>query len=78
MKQILSTLFLFFVVIAATAQTNNLTLSQTIKGFVIDADSKKPLQGATIVLVNNKTKTITDANGNFSRLNKIICKLFNT
>lgn len=40
-------------------------LTQTIKGIIIDADSKKPIAGATIELMNTSQKSISDLNGSF-------------
>ncbi len=47
---------------AAFAQTN---LSQTIRGTVSDADSKRPLAAATIRLVVGENAAISDSLGNF-------------
>ncbi len=42
------------------------TMSQTfIKGRVVDDQSKQPLIAATVTLVGNNSKTITDEHGNF-------------
>ncbi|HZF66154.1 MAG TPA: TonB-dependent receptor [Chitinophagaceae bacterium] len=41
------------------------SLSQTIKGYVIDADSKKPLIGATVSLITSSKAVITDSTGEF-------------
>jgi hypothetical protein len=40
-------------------------LSQKVKGTIIDADSKKPLAGATIKLLGGDKMVVSDANGNF-------------
>lgn len=53
--------------VTAKAQT---TLSQNIKGVVIDADSKKPLAGAAVMLLNSNKGTTTDSLGQF-KLNNI-------
>lgn len=37
-----------------------------VKGRVIDAVSKKPIEGASILVKNAKTSTSTDADGQFS------------
>ncbi len=41
-------------------------LTQKIKGLLIDADSKKPLPNATVLLLNTGRQTISDSTGNFS------------
>lgn len=46
-----------------TAQ--EVTLSQTIKGVIQDAESKKPLANATVILAGSAGGTTTDADGNF-------------
>ena len=51
-----------------TAQTTG--LSQTIKGSVIDADSKKGLPSANIILVGSNKGVIADSLGNF-RINNV-------
>ncbi len=66
MKQILILFTCTLIAFAGAAQTGEANLSQKIKGTIIDADSKKPLQGATIKLVNTSSKTIADKDGNFS------------
>ncbi len=51
--------FLFFCLIAATAQT-------VIKGKVIDALSRQPLEAVSVIVTNNpKEKALTDEQGNF-------------
>jgi hypothetical protein len=45
--------------------SNPTTLSQKVKGTVIDADSKKPLQSATVALFGTNKKALTDSSGNF-------------
>ena len=57
---LLMTLSLFFVSITSSAQ-----LTQTVRGQVVDAETKVPLIGATVVLTNNGIGTTTDADGNF-------------
>jgi len=64
MKQIGSTvLFLFFLFTSAFSQNFN----QTVRGVVIDQDSKQPIAGTTIVIAgSNPLKVIlTDKNGSF-------------
>jgi hypothetical protein len=64
MKKIISTTLLI-AVITTLAFSQNLT--QTVRGTIIDIDSKLPLIGATVVIVgsNPLIGTITDVNGNF-------------
>lgn len=62
MKQIL--LVLSFV-IAQVSFSQNIT--QTVKGIITDKVSEKPLQGVTVVLLNQKTQT--NANGKYSFTN---------
>jgi hypothetical protein len=50
---------------ANSQDTDSLTLSQKVKGIVIDADSKKPLQGVTITLLGFNKSVISDASGSF-------------
>src|SRR6201989_2003788 len=38
----------------------------TVTGRVIDSDTKKPLQSASVFAQNTTTGTVTDAQGNFS------------
>jgi CarboxypepD_reg-like domain len=40
-------------------------LSQSIKGIVLDADAKKPLPGATILLSGHNNMQLADSSGNF-------------
>lgn len=44
-------------------------LTQTVRGQVVDTETKIPLIGATIVLVDNGTGVTTDVDGNFSLAN---------
>lgn len=48
-------------------QTPGLGLTQTLRGTVVDADSKMPLIGATIIIVNSNplTGTLADLTGKF-------------
>jgi septum formation inhibitor-activating ATPase MinD len=64
MRQLLMMAFFLMGCIALQAQT--FAPKQKVKGVVIDVDSKKPLQGATVTIANTATSTITDAEGNFS------------
>ncbi|HEX8517358.1 MAG TPA: TonB-dependent receptor [Bacteroidia bacterium] len=61
-------LILFFIAASAVAQT----YTQTIRGKVIDADSKSEIIGANVVLLENDTLigSVTDVSGNF-RLEKV-------
>ncbi len=45
-------------------------LTQTVRGVILDADSKLPLVGASVVVLGTKTGSVTDLNGNF-RLEKV-------
>lgn len=67
MKTIYTIVFLFLVI---SAQSQNLT--QTVKGKIIDIDSKTPLPGATVVLLNSNplVGVTSDHNGHF-RFNKV-------
>ncbi len=61
--QILIILFLM-IVLAANAQS----ITQTVKGTVVDLESQMPLDGATVVVVSSNNKqmgTITDAKGKY-------------
>lgn len=50
---------------SSRAQSSEPNLSQKIKGTIADADSKKPLQGATLKLIGVSATSITDKDGNF-------------
>jgi hypothetical protein len=69
MKKYISTT-LIFAVFTTLAFSQKLT--QTVRGTIIDIDSKLPLAGATVIItgVNPPMGTATDANGNF-RLEKV-------
>ncbi|MCF8279423.1 MAG: TonB-dependent receptor [Bacteroidales bacterium] len=60
-----------FVLFLATTLSLAQQLSQTVRGTILDADSKLPLIGATIALASNATNggqgigTVTDENGQF-------------
>src|SRR5512147_546051 len=48
------------------AQTDHAEYKQTVRGTIIDDDSKLPLDGASVSLINgSQYNTITDAKGNF-------------
>ena len=69
MKRIYFLLSLVFSVVITSAQKTELT--QTVRGLVLDKDSKQPLIGATVVVIND-TKTYgaaTDEQGKFRILN---------
>lgn len=63
LKYSLTTLLLFFISISVSAQT----FTQTIRGKVVDTDSKSPLPGASIVVLNTDTflGAATDNEGKF-------------
>ncbi len=56
----------FSFAINTNAQIGNTDYTQTIKGIVIDADSKKPLSGVTILLQSGGKTTTSNSEGNFS------------
>lgn len=62
----------FFILVFAFKQTNAQTYTQTLRGKVIDVDSKSPLFGANIILLNSDTLigSTTDVDGKF-RLDKV-------
>ncbi len=67
-NKILLTASVLFCSYVAHAQT---TLTQTVKGIITDADSKKPLAGATVSLLTGSKKTaLSDSAGQY-RLNNI-------
>lgn len=66
MKQIVLIFIMVVCVMNALIGQASNDLFQKVKGVVLDADSKKPIQGATITFIGNSKKTITDALGNFS------------
>lgn len=67
MKNCRSFLFSLLFFIFCSLQLKAQTLSQTIRGKIIDADSKSVLFGATVVLLNTDTLmgTVTDIEGTF-------------
>ncbi|MBK9357870.1 MAG: TonB-dependent receptor [Bacteroidales bacterium] len=62
MKRLLTTLLILLISLSSMAQ-----LTQTIRGRVTDKESKTPLPGATIILLNSDPLigTTSDENGNF-------------
>ncbi len=70
MKPNLYTLFSFLLLLFFSALTAQ-TPTQSIKGAVIDKDTRQPLIGATVVVASleNRPGTITDYDGNFELLN---------
>ncbi|MEJ7769666.1 MAG: carboxypeptidase-like regulatory domain-containing protein, partial [Chitinophagaceae bacterium] len=48
------------------AKINVASLAQTITGTISDASSGKPLPGASITVLGQKQRTLSDANGSFS------------
>ena len=73
MKRILVLIFLAFIVVSVSANENEGEIKKGgVKGFVIDASSKVPLEYATIAIKNKLTNkldgTITDQTG-FFRMN---------
>ncbi|HAO50143.1 MAG TPA: hypothetical protein DCR35_13075 [Runella sp.] len=63
MKNILLSTFFLLVALSTFAQP-----SQTVRGKIVDKESKFPLVGVTALLVNNATQpvgTVTDVDGNF-------------
>ncbi|MBP6385727.1 MAG: carboxypeptidase-like regulatory domain-containing protein [Pseudarcicella sp.] len=65
--RILSTALLLFVTMVTFSQN----ITQTIRGIVIDKESKSPLAFASVILLqsNSNTGTSTDALGNFALQN---------
>lgn len=45
------------------------SFNQTIRGTITDGDSKLPISGATVTILDNSNGAITDKEGNFSLLN---------
>ena len=64
MKKIISIIILHAWV---AVMTFSQSLTQTVRGTIIDADSRLPLIGATVIIVDSSPLmgTITDTNGNF-------------
>jgi Carboxypeptidase regulatory-like domain/TonB-dependent Receptor Plug Domain len=61
MKHVLVLIFSLFIYLLASAQE----ITQTVKGVVIDKISEKPLQGATITLLDSKIASVSDGEGKF-------------
>ena len=61
MNQISIFILTFFISFNLSAQE----ITQTVKGVVLDKISEKPLQGATITLLDSKIASITDSEGRF-------------
>ncbi len=74
MKKI-SSITLLLALFAVMVFSQNLT--QTVRGIVIDADSKLPLIGVTMVIMGTDPVigTITDVNGNFKIKNTPIGRI---
>lgn len=70
MKQLC--LLIAFIITGTLAFAQTQSLSQTIKGVVVDADSKKGLSSATVMLVGSGKTVITDSAGNFKITNVTI------
>ena len=64
MKKVILLLSLYFISISVFSQTG------TIKGVIIDKDSKEEIIGATVMLAGTSTGAVTDIFGNF-KLDKI-------
>jgi len=61
---------LFFFLILLNIQLFAQQITQTVRGTIIDADSKQTLEGVAISLIENPlTSTTSDAKGNFKLLN---------
>jgi hypothetical protein len=59
---------LLFILFALTAPAQ--TLTQTVRGIITDAESKRPIEGVVIVLASNTLiNTATDSNGYYSLKN---------
>jgi len=56
-------LFLFFISVESSAQTSRRTV---ISGTVTSATDQKPLLGATVILLSNDQRVLTDAKGKFN------------
>lgn len=62
----LKNLFLINLFFLSVTTAANAQITQTVRGQVVDMETKVPLIGATIVLAGSSTGTTTDVNGNFS------------
>ncbi|MBN2520678.1 MAG: TonB-dependent receptor, partial [Bacteroidales bacterium] len=67
LKVINKKFFLFFSMITVFISVNSQTLTQTVRGKIVDADSESPLIGATIQIKGSTPMkaAISDMNGNF-------------
>ena len=67
LKQLFIALFTFVLLLITVAANAQTTLSQTIKGTVLDKDSEMPLIGANVIITSTTELmgTSTDINGNF-------------
>ena len=67
MHKLITKLLFLFVVFCFCENANAQVYKQTIRGRVIDTDSKSPLFGANIILLNSDTLigTTTDVDGKF-------------
>lgn len=74
MKNLVSTILIFTMSIVLAFSQN---LTQTVRGTLIDTDSKLPLPGATIIILGTKPliATSSDANGNFRLINVSIGRI---
>ncbi|HNA17995.1 MAG TPA: carboxypeptidase-like regulatory domain-containing protein, partial [Ferruginibacter sp.] len=57
---------LSLVMLCLTSRAQNTAFTQSIKGIVIDAESKKPLRDAAVTISGINKGTITDSLGNFT------------
>lgn len=64
-KSFLAIIFLIFTYLGGNAQSNSIIL-QTIRGKIIDNISEKPLEGASVTILNSVTGIQTDEDGNFN------------
>ncbi|MEO6670855.1 MAG: TonB-dependent receptor [Ferruginibacter sp.] len=68
MKQ--SGILITIIVLSLVSKAQTPGLTQTIKGTIIDADSKKPLASANIMLIGSGKEVMADSLGNF-RINNV-------
>jgi Carboxypeptidase regulatory-like domain/TonB-dependent Receptor Plug Domain len=68
---LVATCFIFF----KTGLAQETNLRQTVKGIVIDADSKKPLQFVTVSIANTTSTTVTDVDGAFVFSNVLVGRI---
>ncbi len=63
-------LFYFFIVLLCPLFAGAQELTQSVRGYITDAESKTPMPGVVVVLTSNKQiNTTTDSNGYFVLLN---------